>query len=600
MKAIMIMYDTLCRNFLAPYGNDWVKTPNFERLEEKSVTFDTNYVCSLPCMPARRDLHNSRVNFLQRDWGPLEPYDDSMPEILKQHGIYSALISDHYHYWEDGGCTYHNRYSSWISHRGQEGDFCRGDAPMVKLCSELGERVKDPQVAAQLSHRQDAVNRSHQLTEEDMPQAKTFHDGIAFLESNHDTDNWFLQIETFDPHEPFFTQPEWKELYPELAEYIGNKTDWPGYDPVRPNETQADIDYVRRLYAAIVSMCDSYLGKVLDCMDQYDMWEDTMLIVNTDHGFLLGEHDWWGKTIMPAYEEISHTPLFVYDPISKIQGERREGLTSAIDLPVTILDFFEVPVPADMQGHSLLALLRDNTPVRQSALFGFHASQVAITDGRYVYYRAPLMKQENNCFDYTLMPTRMRQRYDVADLQKAEFVDPLPNTKGCKVIKTPAKICYVSPVNFGTKLFDLATDPQQKMPLDDPELEAQMATMLVKEMRLADAPSEQFERLGLPTEGNVTSEYILTTREIELNDQTPECLGDCTWTSEARNIWRAWAKMMPPEALDATCQVILQVRADHSGEPVSMDDIVNAVKLMLPEEQQAQLLYFMLMIARAD
>lgn len=145
-------------------------------------------------MPARRDLHNSRVNFLQRDWGPLEPYDDSMPELLKQHGIYSALISDHYHYWEDGGCTYHNRYSSWISHRGQEGDFCQGDAPMVKLCSELGKRVKDPQIAAQLSHRQDEVNRSHQLTEGDMPQAKTFNDGIAFLESNYDTGNTSFSV----------------------------------------------------------------------------------------------------------------------------------------------------------------------------------------------------------------------------------------------------------------------------------------------------------------------------------------------------------------------------------------------------------------------
>lgn len=112
MRTIMVMYDTLCRNFLSPYGNTWVQTPNFQRLAEKSVTFDTNYVCSLPCMPARRDLHNGRVNFLQRDWGPLEPYDDSMPEILKNHGIYSCLISDHYHYWEDGGCTYHNRYSS--------------------------------------------------------------------------------------------------------------------------------------------------------------------------------------------------------------------------------------------------------------------------------------------------------------------------------------------------------------------------------------------------------------------------------------------------------------------------------------------------------
>ncbi len=600
MKAVMVMYDTLCRNFLAPYGNDWVKTPNFTRLAQHSVTFDNNYVCSLPCMPARRDLHNSRNNFLQRDWGPLEPFDDSMPEILKKHGIYTALVSDHYHYWEDGGCTYHSRYNSWIAHRGQEGDFCRGERSMVDLVNQLGEKVNDPQIGGSLAHHQDHANRTHQLTEDDMPQAKTFADGLAFLAENHDADRWFLQIETFDPHEPFFTQPHWKELYPKLAEYIGTKTDWPGYDPVRPNETPEDIEYVRHLYAAIVSMCDAYLGKVLDAFDKYDLWQDTMLIVNTDHGFLLGEHDWWGKSIMPAYEEISHTPLFIYDPVSKLQGVRRSGLTSALDLPVTLLNYFDMEIPEDMQGVSLLPLLREDSPVRQELLFGFHAGITAYADGRYVYFRAPLAGQEQNCYDYTLMPTRMRERFAVSDLQKAELNPPLPNTKGCPVLKTPARISYVSPANFGTKLFDVKADPHQTHPLDDPDLEAKLAQKMVTALHAADAPTEQFERLGLPADGVITAETILHNREKEEEDTTPAILGDVKWSIEARNLWRAWEKMMPPEALNAAAEVIGQVRSAHVTEPVTAEDIYGAVKLMLPPEQQNQILYFMGMVSRAD
>ena len=50
-----------------------------------------------------------------------------------------------------------------------------------------------------------------------------------------------------------------------------------------------------REYAALISMCDAYLGKILDFMDDHEMWKDTLLIVNTDHGFLLGEHDWLGE-----------------------------------------------------------------------------------------------------------------------------------------------------------------------------------------------------------------------------------------------------------------------------------------------------------------
>ena len=127
MRAIMVMYDSLNRAMLEPYGCDWTKTPNFLRLARRSVQFDSCYVGSMPCMPARRELHTGRPNFLHRSWGPMEPYDDSMPEILKKNGVYTHLVSDHQHYWEDGGATYHTRYSSWEISRGQEGDPWKAD-----------------------------------------------------------------------------------------------------------------------------------------------------------------------------------------------------------------------------------------------------------------------------------------------------------------------------------------------------------------------------------------------------------------------------------------------------------------------------------------
>ncbi len=82
MKAVVIMYDSLNKRFLTPYGNKWMKTPNFDRLAEKCCRFDNFYVGSLPCMPARRELHTGRLNFLHRGWSPIEPFDESMPAIL--------------------------------------------------------------------------------------------------------------------------------------------------------------------------------------------------------------------------------------------------------------------------------------------------------------------------------------------------------------------------------------------------------------------------------------------------------------------------------------------------------------------------------------
>ena len=100
MRAITIMYDSLNRLFLPNYGDMETIAPNFKRLSDKMVTFDKFYVGSLPCIPARRELHTGSYNFMHRCWGPLEPFDDSAPEILAQNGIYTHLVTDHAHYWQ--------------------------------------------------------------------------------------------------------------------------------------------------------------------------------------------------------------------------------------------------------------------------------------------------------------------------------------------------------------------------------------------------------------------------------------------------------------------------------------------------------------------
>ena len=84
MKALFVILDTLRADHLEPYGGRpygyQVHTPNIARLAERSVVCDNHWVGSLPCMPARRELMTGRHNFLERGWGPLEPFDDVLPE----------------------------------------------------------------------------------------------------------------------------------------------------------------------------------------------------------------------------------------------------------------------------------------------------------------------------------------------------------------------------------------------------------------------------------------------------------------------------------------------------------------------------------------
>ncbi len=498
MKAIMVMYDSLNRHMLETYGCDWTITPNFRRLAERCVQFENCYVGSMPCMPARRELQTGRINFYHRGWGPMEPFDDSMPELLKKAGIYTHLISDHQHYWEDGGCTYHNRYSSWEISRGQEGDLWKADLgyryDKKTVFKNKEVMLSYPPYTKMLAH--DEVNRREMNTEEKTSQAVTFRYGMEFIEKNHQEDNWFLQIETFDPHEPFYTLKEDKALYPHT--FVGDseaEADWPPYAPVKEDENT--VAHVRYEYGALLSKCDRYLGKVLDLMDKYNLWEDTMLIVNTDHGFLLGEHGWWGKTTMPIYNEIAHTPLYIYDPRRKnCAGVKRNALVQMIDIAPTLLEYFGVDIPKDMEGRPLGGVMDEDTPIRRYAVFGYHGSQVNVTDGRYLYMHSAA-NPEAPVYEYTLMPTHMRAMFSPQELQNMELAGPFSFTKGCRLMKIESKNRMGDTTAFGSMLFDLETDPGQEHPIENQEIRRQMCGYIRESMMTNDAPEELFARLGI-------------------------------------------------------------------------------------------------------
>lgn len=476
------MYDSLNRHMLETYGETLASTPNFKRLAEKSVTFTSSYVGSMPCMPARRELQTGRYNFLHRSWGPLEMFDDSMPQLLRDNEIYTHLVSDHYHYWQEGGANYHCRFNTWEFIRGQEGD------PWMAEVDALDRK----RLHTREAKAADDVNRKYMQKEDDFPMPKTFHAGLEFLERNHQADQWFLQLETFDPHEPYFLPKEYLERF---DINLDGMNDWPPYTKAN-NPAQTEV--YRKLNAALVTMCDDYLGKVLDFMDAHDMWKDTMLIVNTDHGFLLGEHEWWSKCRMPFYDEIARTPLFIWDPRSGMKNERRDSLVQTIDLPATVLGYFGVGIPKDMEGVDLAPVIEDDTPVREAGLFGLHGGHVNCTDGRYVYMRAPQSADNKPLYNYTHMPEHMYYPFSLDEMRTMQWHKGFDFTKGCPVMKIDASAFQNAKAHdFGTLLFDTENDPKQLNPMNDPEIEAMMIDKMVKLMKANDAPPEQYKRLGL-------------------------------------------------------------------------------------------------------
>jgi hypothetical protein len=525
------------------------------------------------CIPARRELHTGRYNFLHRSWGPLEPFDDSMPEILKRNSIYTHLVTDHYHYWEDGGATYHNRFNSYEIIRGHEGDPWKGE-------------VKDPDIPESVPNmrqswphwRQDWVNRKYMQKEEDQPQAVTFKRALEFIERNHLEDKWFLHIETFDPHEPFFTQQKYKDLY--KHEYSGLHFDWPNYGIV--TETEEQVQHIRKEYTASISMCDTYLGKLLDLMDEKDMWKDTMLIITTDHGFLLGEKDWWAKGVQPIYNEIAQIPLFIWDPRSGKKNERRTALVQTTDIVPTILEFLGINRTIDMQGKVLKDTINSDTKVREFALFGTHGAHVNITDGRYVYMRGPTNLLNRPLYNYTFMPTHMRGFFSINELKTVDLADPFSFTKGLKLMRTSTRLRSINPYIFGSLLFDIQSDQRQENPIIDSEIEKRMITALVEEMKKNDAPIEQYERLGIPYDGVITDDHLDL---IENRSGMKDKIGDTeiVWINKGKSMYSLIMGYVPSQFHKQTNLQIEQEIINKSTNEVDEELLIQIFEKILPK-----------------
>ncbi|MBY6116793.1 sulfatase [Mameliella alba] len=511
MKTIFVLFDSLNRHMLSPYGGTRIPTPNFDRLAARSATFDKHYVGSMPCMPARRDLLTGRLSFLHRSWGPLEPFDNAFPEILaREKGVYSHLVTDHFHYFEDGGATYHNRYDSFDFVRGQEGD--RWKAMVQPHWDRLREKYHDAQFSAQRRDykSQNMINREFIRAEEDFPSVQVFDAGMRFIDANKDADNWVLQIETFDPHEPFHAPERFKTPFD--TGWTGGIRDWPRYG--RVDELPEECEELRANYYATVALCDDLLGRLLDQMDREEMWNDTILIVTTDHGFLLGEHDFWAKNRMNIYEEIAHIPLFIHDPRRPAaDGARVDALTQTSDIAPTMLDIYGAEVPSEVTAQSLLPLLEGGTSGYDAVLFGYFGGAVNITDGRHSYHRYPPDLQTQDIYQYTLMPTNINELFPVAELAGAELSEPFAFTKGAPLLKVPVRPGSAMSRNYGpdcfieddTRLYDLIADPGQEAPLDAPEIETRLAAQMARMMTDLGAPDEAFARLGLDADGIVAS-----------------------------------------------------------------------------------------------
>lgn len=496
MKTILILMDTLRRDVLDCYNDKTqVIAPNLSKFAKNATVFRQHWIGSAPCMPARRDIFTGRLNFLERSWGPIEAHDITLIELLKKAGIYTHIITDHTHYFRTGGEGYVQQFDTWQFNRGQEGDpwISQIDDPLMP--NTFYGRVR----------RQYELNRKEwEGKPDDYPSPKTFLDAIDWIKTNKNKDNYLLMVETFDPHEPFDVDDSYMDMYAKV-DLDRDYFEIPEYGELNvPNEA---AKYLETRYKALVTMTDDYFGKFIDSLSEEE-FNDTMIIVTSDHGFFFGEHGYLGKNVMPMYNELSHIPLIIKFPNNYLKGEEINDLTQAIDFMPTILDFYKLDTPDTVKGKSIFKKLENEKKEKEekAVLFGYHGLQMNVTDGKYTYFRAP--NSENKpLYEYTTSLSKIRGFLGKGEEEKVEMGRFLKRTK-YPVYKVPIDI----PSQIASEktklsligksyLFNIDEDYAQNNNLiGNTILENKYKKIMKDLMKFHDSPKEQFERLELNEE----------------------------------------------------------------------------------------------------
>ncbi len=352
-NVVLVIIDSLRKDHVGAYGNGWIRTPNLDALSEESLRFTRAYPEATPTICARRAIHTGARSWPFRDWWvpkdenavlqgwqPIPRHQTTMAEALAERGYRTMMVTDNLHQFKP----------SYNMHRGFDAyDFIRGQTtdnykPMWTLPREVLDGVLNPDGY----FPQYLTNVAGRQGEEDFFAPKVFNRASEYLEfAKEDERPFFMTVDCYDPHAPYDPPQEYVDLYSDG--FGGPEPMEPVYGPADAF-TGAQLERMRALYAGEVTMVDRWLGRFLDRMEELGLFEDTMLILLSDHGVAHGEHGIVGKGPAALWPEVTDVPFMIRHPEGKLAGQTRDFFASTHDVAQTVLGSLGLEAPERMAG----------------------------------------------------------------------------------------------------------------------------------------------------------------------------------------------------------------------------------------------------------
>lgn len=390
-NILFVFSDDHAYQAISAYNSRINETPNIDRIARDGMRFDRCYVTNSICGPCRASILTGKYSHKNEFYINGNTFDGSQqtfPKLLQEAGYQTAVIGkwhleseptgfDHYEVLIGQGPYYNPpmiRNGERVKHTGYTTEIVT-DLTLKWLTDQ-----RDTEKPFMLMYQHKAPHREwapgpRQLTMYDdqaIPEPPTLFEDYSKRGPAVQQQDMTI-AETMDAVDLKLRPP--RNLTPEQLEAWNA-----AYEPKNEAFREANLEgkelvrwkYQRYIkdYLRCIASVDEQLGRVLDWLDESGLAENTVVIYSSDQGFYLGEHGWFDKRWM--YEESLRTPLLIRWPGVIEANTFNADIVSPIDFAATFLEIAEADIPDDLQGRSLVPLLKGETPEDWRQVFYYH------------------------------------------------------------------------------------------------------------------------------------------------------------------------------------------------------------------------------------
>ncbi len=400
---------------LGCYGDPLVKSPNLDRLAAQGLVFDRAFCQQALCSPSRISLLTGRHPWTTRIYqiGPFlrETMPDvvTLPQHFKEQGYFTRSLGKIYHVGIDDPASW--TVPPWHSKKPRYG--LEGTAAVAKRRADLKASGRPiPKQGENAPFYGGPAFEAPDVGDDDLLDGDTVRESLGALRelAARPEQPFFLAVGFANPHVPWVAPRKYFDLYPlEKVSLPENRhpprnapafaatsgADFYWYGNV-PKDRQITPEFGRRClqgYLAAISYVDAGVGRLLDELDQLGLRDNTIIVFCGDHGYYMGEHNWWGSK-HNNYEGATRAPLIVSVPGQRTAGQHTRGLVEFVDIYPSLVELCGLPPSQDaagLEGVSFAPLLADPNRDWKPAAFSEYPKGgnqgTAMRTDRYRYVR---------------------------------------------------------------------------------------------------------------------------------------------------------------------------------------------------------------------